>query len=519
MIFVGYVKHIAVPRFLVALAILGCPLVAHAQNAIAFRLGPGAQMTCMTGVPTHVSTRGTIWCSSADANKLHYTDPSGADIALGAGGGSGYATVKDEGTSLTQRATVNFIGAGVTCVDNSGATRTDCTIPGGGSTTLALGYAAGSAAADSIFSLDSTRAGIIIRDNATPIGNLLDIQASTTVSKFLFDASNLTFGANRGVLTVAGNGAFDFSNATGIFKTSTGTNTLSGNVSLASGKTLVYAGGASTFDASLSSGIFKTTTGAHTFGSAAWGVPANLVVTGAASSTNTTGMSHVANVATGASSIAHRLDNTTDLTTGTLLSIQSANTQRLGFQWDGTVAVLTGGSAITSFLANDGTGFQGNSGVAYVRNAGVATYQFTSTDLTPMGAQKLGTSATPWPATFSKHYAGGGTAPTKAAGTCIGGTQTVSLDANATDTTGTLTFTGTGTGTAAGICATVTFNGTWPTAPHCYVTPANAASNALSGNSAMFVDAASTTTGVFVVKVGSTALLAGTYLLNYVCIQ
>lgn len=45
---------------------------------------------------------------------------------------TGYATVADEGVSLTQRATVNFTGAGVVCVDNAGSSRTDCTIAGGG---------------------------------------------------------------------------------------------------------------------------------------------------------------------------------------------------------------------------------------------------------------------------------------------------------------------------------------------------------------------------------------------------
>lgn len=45
----------------------------------------------------------------------------------------GYTTVMEEGSALTQRATVNFIGATITCVDNSGSTRTDCTITAGGS--------------------------------------------------------------------------------------------------------------------------------------------------------------------------------------------------------------------------------------------------------------------------------------------------------------------------------------------------------------------------------------------------
>jgi len=54
-------------------------------------------------------------------------------VDLGAGGdGVGYDEVLDEGTGLTKRAQLNFIGGGVSCVDNPGATRTDCTIAGGG---------------------------------------------------------------------------------------------------------------------------------------------------------------------------------------------------------------------------------------------------------------------------------------------------------------------------------------------------------------------------------------------------
>lgn len=43
-----------------------------------------------------------------------------------------YQTVQDEAVSLAQRATINFIGSGVTCADNAGSSRTDCTIPGAG---------------------------------------------------------------------------------------------------------------------------------------------------------------------------------------------------------------------------------------------------------------------------------------------------------------------------------------------------------------------------------------------------
>lgn len=52
------------------------------------------------------------------------------DITINAsgGGGGGYQTVKEEGSSLTQRDTINFIGAGITAADNSGSSRTDVTL-------------------------------------------------------------------------------------------------------------------------------------------------------------------------------------------------------------------------------------------------------------------------------------------------------------------------------------------------------------------------------------------------------
>ena len=45
-----------------------------------------------------------------------------------------YSLIMDEGSALARRSTVDFIGAGVTCTDNAGLLRTECTIPGGGGT-------------------------------------------------------------------------------------------------------------------------------------------------------------------------------------------------------------------------------------------------------------------------------------------------------------------------------------------------------------------------------------------------
>lgn len=50
-----------------------------------------------------------------------------------------YQTIQQSGTPLTQEPTLNFTGSGISCVDNSGATRTDCTVSGGGSPTGSAG--------------------------------------------------------------------------------------------------------------------------------------------------------------------------------------------------------------------------------------------------------------------------------------------------------------------------------------------------------------------------------------------
>lgn len=44
------------------------------------------------------------------------------------GGGVGYDTIQEEGSALTQRAVLNFIGGGITAADNGGSTRTDVTL-------------------------------------------------------------------------------------------------------------------------------------------------------------------------------------------------------------------------------------------------------------------------------------------------------------------------------------------------------------------------------------------------------
>lgn len=102
-----------------------------------------------------------------------------------------------------------------------------------------------------------------------------------------------------GGLTASGSAANTFAGSTGTFITSTGANTLSGDVSLAAGKDFVYAAGAGEFDGSLGTGFFKFTTGDVTWtgaagkqvlltqGVATTGSPYALKVTGGAHTTLT----------------------------------------------------------------------------------------------------------------------------------------------------------------------------------------------------------------------------------------
>lgn len=87
---------------------------------------PGFNPGSQAGDPS-TPIDGDIWYDST-ANELT-ARINGANVALGAGGG--YDTIEDETTPLTQRTSLNFAGAGVSCADDT--TKTTCTISGSAS--------------------------------------------------------------------------------------------------------------------------------------------------------------------------------------------------------------------------------------------------------------------------------------------------------------------------------------------------------------------------------------------------
>lgn len=71
-------------------------------------------------------TAGTYTNASVTFDQYGRVTAAAAGAAPGAGG---YNSILANGTPVTSRATANLIGPGITCVDNAGLTRSDCTIP------------------------------------------------------------------------------------------------------------------------------------------------------------------------------------------------------------------------------------------------------------------------------------------------------------------------------------------------------------------------------------------------------
>lgn len=102
-----------------------------------------------------------------------------------------YETVKDEGSSLTQRPILDFVGSGVTVTDDSGSGKTVVTIPGAGGSATVSSYT-------------PTWTGSTTNPN---IGNGVLLGRYLTVDKFMF----IEIFIEAGSTTTFGSGAYSFS--------------------------------------------------------------------------------------------------------------------------------------------------------------------------------------------------------------------------------------------------------------------------------------------------------------------
>jgi hypothetical protein len=84
----------------------------------------------------------------------------------GGGGGGGGHVIQDEGTPLTARPTLNFVGAGITCGDSPGTTATICNVLSGADTII---WGAGLAVTGTTARTDSTEAQFLNNGGATDL--------------------------------------------------------------------------------------------------------------------------------------------------------------------------------------------------------------------------------------------------------------------------------------------------------------------------------------------------------------
>jgi hypothetical protein len=114
--------------------------IANAQDMVyrakGLRLYP--QPSVPSGSTGLTGGRIGLWSplTGPNANKPLWRNLDGTDSIMSGGtSSSAYQTVAEEGIALTQRLVLNFIGSGITCADNAGASRTDCTLTATGTVT------------------------------------------------------------------------------------------------------------------------------------------------------------------------------------------------------------------------------------------------------------------------------------------------------------------------------------------------------------------------------------------------
>ena len=114
------------------------------------------------------------------------------------GGGGGGHTIEDEGTPLTDRSALNFVGAGVTVTDDAGNDATVVTIPGNGAAPLFANFTPSITASwASVMTIGAAQVKdlddeikVVIRAKFTgaPTGFLnIDLPLSKSLSPVLFD--------------------------------------------------------------------------------------------------------------------------------------------------------------------------------------------------------------------------------------------------------------------------------------------------------------------------------------------
>ena len=164
-----------------------------------------------------------------------------------------YQTIMDEASALTQRNTVNFTGSGVTCVDNSSDSRTDCTISGGTTSSANITDLKVTKTSTTVLTLASGIWGHGTTSAATHPGNTftiasLSVSGATNASPIILTTSSMTSVSIRtgDTVMVSGVGGNTAANGTWVVEklssTTLALNGSTGNGSYTSGGTVAGTG-------------------------------------------------------------------------------------------------------------------------------------------------------------------------------------------------------------------------------------------------------------------------------------
>jgi hypothetical protein len=174
--------------------------VTHSVEAVSGAAGGGGTAGHTIADETSALTqRATLNFTGAGVTA---TDNSGAgrtDVTIPGGGGTAGHTIADEGSALTQRATLNFIGAGVAATDNAGSNRTDVTISSGGSSPTIQDEGSALTARSTI---NFVGAGVTATDDAANTRTLVTIPGGGSATLPWVNAADYGFAQGASAATI-----------------------------------------------------------------------------------------------------------------------------------------------------------------------------------------------------------------------------------------------------------------------------------------------------------------------------
>lgn len=169
-------------------------LVILNSNTHAADLGYLSSIDCGTLSPVEDSTiclQTTTTGGRTEGKLYSYTGSAWVEVTSSSSGGH---VIKDEGTSRPQRTNLNFVGGGISCIDDPGNDETECTV----STSAAPGF-------DTIATGSNTTATMTVGTGAS-----IAISGSGTVAATSLTASSATLAT--GITDETGTGVLVFNN-------------------------------------------------------------------------------------------------------------------------------------------------------------------------------------------------------------------------------------------------------------------------------------------------------------------